>query len=304
MMNKRKAVVTGAAGFAGYHVTEKLIEHGYFVYAMVREGSKHNNRLTHFKEDEISLVYADMTEMDTLSEKISEKCDIFIHLAWAGGRNDYSEQTANIDPTITTVEQASKLGCKRIVCIGSQAEYGAVRDEVIKEDRLPNPHCSYGSAKVAALYLSRNKASQLGIEWVWGRIFSLYGKYEPGNRMLPFLVNELKAGSEIKLSSCEQYWDYLYAADAGEAIVALAEKGVSGEIYNIADGRYKKLKEFVETSKRLLGSNSVINYGDDPNPFVSLQVSVEKIQKDTGWSPKFDFETGIKETNSYSYGNE
>lgn len=303
-MNKKIAVVTGAAGFAGYHVTEKLIEHGYFVYAMVREGSKHNERLAHFKEDEIKLVYADMQEMDTLSEKIHNKCDVFFHLAWAGGRNNFDEQTANINPTVQAVEQAAKLGCKRIVCIGSQAEYGAVRDEVIKEDRLPNPHCAYGSAKVAALYLSRNKASQLGIEWIWGRIFSLYGKYEPGSRMLPFLVNELQDGNDIKLSSCEQAWDYLYAPDAAEAIIALGEKAKTGEIYNIADGRYKKLKEFVEDAKQITNSTSEIHYGDDPNPFVSLQVSVEKIQKDTGWKPKRCFEDGIKDTYNYNYGNE
>ena len=303
-MNKKVAVVTGAAGFAGYHVTEKLIEHGYFVYAMVREGSKHNERLAHFREDEISLVYADMSEMDSLSEKIKDKCDVFFHLAWAGGRNDFYEQTANINPTVQAVEQAAKLDCKRIVCIGSQAEYGAVERDIITEDRLPNPTCAYGSAKVAALYLSKNRASQLGIEWIWGRIFSLYGKYEPGSRMLPFLVNELKEGNEVKLSSCEQNWDYLYASDAAEAIIALGEKGVPGEIYNIADGRYKQLREFVENAKEVFLSNSEIVYGEDPNPFVSLQPSVEKIQRDTGWMPKVTFQEGLKETLEYNYGKE
>ena len=192
LQNKKKAIVSGAAGFAGYHVTEKLIEHGYFVYALVREGSSHNHRLEHFSDEEISLVPCDMSEMSHLSEKISDSCDVFYHLAWAGGRNDFTQQTDNIAPTIYAVEQAAKLRCKRIVCIGSQAEYGAVETELIEESRIPNPHCAYGSAKVAACYLSRNRADQLGIEWIWGRIFSLYGKYEPGNRMLPFLVNAIK----------------------------------------------------------------------------------------------------------------
>ncbi len=303
-MNKKIAVVSGAAGFAGYHVTEKLIEHGYFVYSLVREGSSHNERLAHFKEDEISLIYADMKEMNTLSEKITKKCDIFFHLAWAGGRNNYDEQVANIEPTIQAVEQASKLGCKRIVCIGSQAEYGAVESDVIKEDRIPNPHCSYGSAKVAACYLSRNRATQLGVEWIWGRIFSLYGKYEPGNRMLPFLVNELKMGHEVKLSSGKQNWDYLYASDAAEAIIALGEKAVSGEIYNIADGRYKALRDFVEEVEDKFNYGGKVIYGEDPSPFVSLKPSVEKIQKDTGWKPMVSFEEGLEILKTYDYGNE
>ena len=298
------AVVTGAAGFAGYHVTERLVKDGYFVYALLRTNSKHNERLNHFTNEELKIVYADIYEMPDLASLITEKCDIFFHLAWAGDRNDFKQQTKNIQPTVWAVEQAKHLGCEKIVCIGSQAEYGVVEEGPICENRLPQPICAYGAAKVSACYLSKVRAEQLQIEWVWGRIFSVYGQYEPGNRMLPYLVNEIKNNRDVNLSSCNQNWDYIYSSDVATAIVALAERGRSGEIYNIANGNYQCLREFVAIVIKSFDYKGKINYGEDPNPYVSLQPSVEKIKKDTGWTPQVSFDKGVELLKEYKYGME
>ena len=307
----KKAIVTGAAGFAGYHLTEKLIEAGYNVYAIVRLGSAHNQRLRHFSEETLHVIELEMRDIAGLSNHIKEPCDAFFHLAWGGGRYNYEAQSENISWTLTALEQAAKLSCKKFVCTGSQAEYGLVpMDHIITEDLRPNPFCDYGSAKVAAFYLANIRAKALGIELVWGRIFSLYGRYEPGSRMLPFLINELKKRHDVSLSSCRQNWDYLYAADAAEAMIALGERGRAGEIYNIANGDFAPLKDFTEAVRKHCASFNndkivpVIHYGEDPDPFVSLQPSVEKIRRDTGWRAKTSFEEGLHLLESFDYGNE
>ena len=108
------------------------------------------------------------------------------------------------------------------------------------------------------------------------------------------MVNELKAGHEVSLSSCRQNWDYLDAEDAAEAFISLSEKGRNGEIYNVANGDYHSLSYFVEKTKTIFDPEAKITYGEDPDPFVTLSPSIEKLRADTGWEPKVPFEESLK----------
>ena len=287
----KKAVITGAAGFAGYSVTRELVDKGFEVYAVLRPGSEHNHRLCGLSEH-IHLIELDQNDFDMIDQVISIDCDEFYHLAWAGKRDDFSEQVRNIDCCIKALESAGKLNCRRFIGIGSQAEYG-ICDTIMREDITPNPVNAYGAAKIAAMYLSKRRAEQLGIEWIWGRIFSLYGDLEPSGRMLSDLIYALKNNKDISLSSCEQQWDYLHVRDAAKAIVLLGELGHSGEIYNIANGSYRPLKEYVEEARRLFDYTGVIDYGPKADPLVALRPDVTKIRNHTGWKPVIEFDEGV-----------
>ena len=307
--NGKIAIVTGAFGFAGANLTEHLLDYGYKVYAIGRKGSAHNER---FEESEsLRKVLIDMEDYDKICGYIDEddirsaEAIAFFHLSWGGQRDDFDTQRRNIDGSLLLLDSARSIKEKclksknmdvsvRVVGIGSQAEYG-VKDELITEDLSLEPFSAYGSCKAAAYYLMESKARILGIDFIWGRIFSLIGKYEPEGRMLPDVVRKLAAGEKVSLSSCEQFWDYLDAGDAADAIIALFEKGVTGEVYNIANGDYDRLKNFVVRAAKCVGADeSLISYGNRANPFVSLEVSGEKIKKDTGWEPKVSFEESIK----------
>lgn len=287
----KKAVITGAAGFAGYSTTIELLNHGYEVFAILRPNSDHNARLESAGGN-LHLIELDCTEFDKIAENVGTECDVFYHLAWFGARDDFETQRNNVDYCLKSLESASALGCKRFVGVGSQAEYG-VNNELISENTLPNPITAYGAAKLAALNLSKFRSKQLGLEWVWGRIFSLYGDNEPSGRLFPDLIRNLKLNKQVNLSSCEQNWDYLHVRDGASAIVSLGEKGFAGEVYNIANGNYKPLKCFVEEAKCILNSNSEIIYGPRAVPFISLQPDVSKISKHTGWMPKISFKEGV-----------
>ncbi len=307
--NGKIAIVTGAFGFAGANLTEHLLDYGYKVYAIGRKGSAHNER---FEESEsLRKVLIDMEDYDKICGYIDEddirsaEAIALFHLSWGGQRDDFDAQRQNIDGSLHLLDSARDIKEKclksknmdvsvRVVGIGSQAEYG-VKDELITEDLSLEPFSAYGSCKAAAYYLMESKARILGIDFIWGRIFSLIGKYEPEGRMLPDVVRKLAAGEKVSLSSCEQFWDYLDAGDAADAIIALFEKGVAGEVYNIANGDYDRLKNFVVRAAKCVGvDESLISYGNRANPFVSLEVSGEKIKKDTGWEPKVSFEESIK----------
>lgn len=307
--NGKIAIVTGAFGFAGANLTEHLLDYGYKVYAIGRKNSSHNDRFA--ESESLRKVLIDMEDYDKICGYIDEddirsaEAIALFHLSWGGQRDDFDAQRRNIDGSLRLLDSARDIKEKclksknmdvsiRVVGIGSQAEYG-VKSGLITEDLSLEPFSAYGSCKAAAYYLMESKARILGIDFIWGRIFSLIGKYEPEGRMLPDVVRKLAAGEKVSLSSCEQFWDYLDAGDAADAIIALFEKGVTGEVYNIANGDYDRLKNFVVRAAKCVGADeSLISYGNRANPFVSLEVSGEKIKKDTGWEPKVSFEESIK----------
>ena len=284
-------IVTGAAGFLGCNLTERLMqEEDAHIYAVVRLNSPHNARLA--PSERLTIVPADLPEYARLDEMIDEACDVFFHLAWQGGRYDFAAQYRNIADTIDALEAAARLGCHRFICTGSQAEYGR-QTALITEETCPHPADAYGAAKLAACALSRQRAADLGVEWIWGRVFSLYGKYEQKERMLPALVKSLRSEQTFALSSSgAQNWDYLYAADAADALLALVERGRTGEIYNIAHGEYRPLRDFIAEAQRTIAPNAVVSYGEETGNF-SLQASVDKLRRDTGWQPTTGFIEGL-----------
>lgn len=288
----KKCIVTGAAGFTGCNLVERLLAAGYFVYCVVRENSAHNKRLENLAN--VQLVYADLAEYKNLYQQIQEPCEAFFHLAWQGGRYDFAAQYQNVEDTLGALEAAKKIGCKRFVCTGSQAEYGPHQD-LITEETCPHPIDAYGSAKLAACILTRQRAMDLGIEWIWGRIFSLYGKYEAETRMLPALVKSLRENKDFQMATDgRQNWDYLYVSDGAEALIALLEKGKTGEIYNIAHGNYRMMREFVGLVEKIVGNTACVVYDETNISLYSLQPSSEKLKRDTGWLPQVEFCSGLE----------
>lgn len=286
-------IVTGAAGFLGCNLTERLMqEEDAHIYAVVRPNSPHNARLA--PSERLTIVPADLSEYARLDELIEEACDVFFHLAWQGGRYDFATQYGNIADTLGALEAAACLGCKRFICTGSQAEYGR-QTALITEETCPHPADAYGAAKLAVCALSQRRAADLGIAWIWGRVFSLYGRYEQNGRMLPALVSSLRLEQPFALSSSgAQNWDYLYAADAADALLALAERGRAGEIYNIAHGGYRPLWDYIEEARAVIAPQCDVTYGAADADVFSLQPSVEKICRDTGWQPMMDFVDGLR----------
>ena len=328
----RTAIVTGAFGFAGANLVMELISSGFFVYAVGRPGSSHNDRFSGLCG--IKEIFLEMEDYDRLPEiidsvgdndkpqEIIDVSDIeyFFHLAWGGDRNDRLAQEKNIEGTLKAFGAAFCINPGiRFIATGSQAEYGVVPfDEVITEETPLSPITAYGSAKAETYRQLLRKSKELSCDFIWARIFSLIGRFEPSGRMFPDLINNLKAGKEVSLSSCTQYWDYLDARDAARALIALAEHGRNGEAYNIASATPRPLKDYVEeiaaiidkyrldsendrravnnsqtinaaeninVRSQLPKSSSLITYGPPPSPFISLRPSITKIVSDTSWNP-------------------
>lgn len=279
----------------GSAVVRRALAHDMFVTCIVHQGSK---RLSNLPEDSrVKVVECNLSDYDSL--ELDDKYDAFIHLAWektfGSSRDDAEVQTRNIQYTLDACRLAHRCGCKVFAGAGSQAEYG-VQSVDLTPDLPVKPESGYGIAKFAAGKLSAMLCKSLGMRQNWVRILSVYGPNDGENTLISYVIRELKAGRSPELTKCEQIWDYLYADDAGEAILAIVENGKAGKVYPLGSGKARKLSEYVEFIRETLNPSIEIFYGNKEyysHQPMYLVADISDLIADTNWRPLFSFKKGF-----------
>ena len=278
----------------------KLVSEDYRVIAVARPNSRRINNVP--KSELIKVVECDLADMATLPEKIGEKCDLFFHFAWdatyGAARNNMALQTDNIKATVEAAEAAKALGCSVFLGAGSQAEYG--RCEARMTPTTPTrPETGYGIAKLCAGSMSRVICQSAGMKHVWCRIFSTYGPYDGEQTMVMSGILKMLKGERPSYTKGEQLWDYLYCDDAAEAFFLAATKGKSGSVYCVASGATAYLKDYILAIRDAIDPKIEVGIGEIDyyeNQVMYLSGDVSSLTADTGFTPKYTFEKGIKET--------
>lgn len=294
----KRAIITGPTGAIGTALIDALTGAGVEVYAVCRPASSRASRLA--GNPLVRVVERDISEYDSLERELP-KADVFYHFAWekttGAGRDDVDGQWKNVAYALDAARLAKACGCEAFIGAGSQAEYG-VTDVPLSGDTPTFPESGYGIAKYAAGKLTRLLCAQLGLRHNWVRILSVYGKNDGENTLISYLVRAFQTGETPKLTKCEQVWDYLNAADAGEAFRAVGEKGKDGKIYVLGSGAPRPLREYVEDVRDCVSPTSEIGFGEKeyyPHQPMLLAADIRELIKDTGWKPKKSFQEGIKE---------
>ena len=161
----KKAVITGATGSIGHALINKLLREGVDVTVLYHKGSP---RISTIPDGEhIKKIPCSLDEMKSLIPN-EKDYDVFYHLAWAGTtgatRDDADLQLKNIEYTLDAVELAKKMGCRKFIGTGSQAEYG-LSDKPLTPDTPTFPFTGYGMAKLAAGQLTKLKCRKLGLDF-------------------------------------------------------------------------------------------------------------------------------------------
>ena len=287
----RKIIITGATGCVGSAIVRRALAQGMEVTCIVHEGSK---RLSNLPQDKrVKIVECNLSNYSSL--QIPGEHDAFIHMAWeqtfGASRDDAEVQMRNIQYTLDACHLAKRCGCQVFVGAGSQAEYG-VQSVNLTPDLPVNPESGYGIAKYAAGKLSAMLCRTLGMRQNWVRILSVYGPNDGENTLISYVIRELKAGRSPELTKCEQIWDYLYADDAADAILAIAEKGVDGKAYPLGSGKGRKLSEYVEDIRKIINPNIEIKYGAKqyyPHQPMHLVANISELSLDTDWNCRSSF---------------
>jgi len=291
-----KIVITGATGMIGSAIARCALDQGMDILCIIRKDTNRFDNLP--KSERLKIIYADISEYAQLDIKGSY--DIFYHFAWAktsaASRDDVDTQVDNIKYTLDAVCLAKRLGCKKFIGAGSQAEYGIVK-EPLKRDTPVNPQSGYGIAKYAAGKLSCLLCTQLGLQFNWIRIISVYGPHDGAYTLIMYAIYELRAGRSPEFTKCEQTWDYLYCDDAARAFLAIGKDGVDGKTYPLGSGNKKKLSEYLEVIRDLIAPDTALQFGKKeyyPHQPMYLCADISELTNDTGWKPEVSFEEGIK----------
>lgn len=297
----QKIVVTGATSMIGVALIEEAIRQNVKVLAIVRENSKRIVRLP--KSNFVKIVSCDIENLDSINIE-GEKYDVFYHLAWnytdKEGRNNSILQAKNINTTLCAVELAYKFGCHKFVGAGSQAEYGKV-DGIISPDTYTNPEVPYGIAKWAAGNLAKRLCDKYDMTHVWGRIFSVYGRYDNEGTMLTYAIDRFLEGEPAQFSAATQMWNYLNEHDAGKIFYLLGKKENVKGIYCIAHPESQMLREYIVELRNSFGENAECRFAENDlkSSLVGLQADVSKLISDINFTPEVSFKQGIREMIEY-----
>ncbi len=296
----KKAIVTGANGFVGTAVCRELSERGIKVIAIIRNEEENVSQIRNLTG--LRIVYADLSDFKNLDQTIPERdIDVVYHFAWVGSaghlRGDADVQLDNIRYTCDTVRACSRMGCGRFVFASSIMEYEIAA--LMASDSTPSANTLYSSAKVAANYMARTLAGNLGIDYIRAVISNIYGPGEVSPRLINTSIRKMLQGEHCAFSAGCQLYDFIYVSDAAKTFAAIGEKGIANRTYYIGSPEPRPLREFLLQMRDCVDPGIEIGLGEIPFKGVSLtykEFDIDAVKNDTGFVPEIDFRTGIDRT--------
>lgn len=296
----KKAIVTGANGFVGTSVCRELSEQGISIIAIIRNEKENAAAIKDLPG--LRIVYADLSDFRRLNQFITDRdIDILYHFAWVGSagplRGDADVQMNNVKYTCDTVKACADMGCKRFAFASSIMEYEI--EATMAKTVTPGINTLYCSAKIAADYMARTIAGNLGVEYIRAVISNIYGPGEQSPRLINSSLRKLINGEHCAFSAGEQMYDFIYITDAAKAFLAIGEKGKANQTYYIGSQSPGPLKDFLLTMRDCVDPQIEIGLGELPFNGESLtykEFDICAVKNDTGFVPEVSFEEGIKNT--------
>lgn len=299
-----RALVTGASGFIGSHLVERLRHENADVAVILRPDSK-PWRIEPLLP-ELAIIRGNWSEPEAIARGVREFApEVVYHMAWQGvenaHRNDLSQVDQNLSLTSRLIQISAEAGCKAWVGLGSQAEYGPANRQVDESSPL-RPTTLYGVVKLCCGLLAEGLCRHMGLRFAWVRVFSTYGPRDNPSWLIPYLIRELTAGRKPALTKCEQKWDYLYVADAAEAIFRVGREPQAAGFFNLGSGTAVALREWVEQLRDMIDPQLPLGIGEvayRPDQVMHLQADIARLSAATGWTPTTSARLGLAKTLAY-----
>lgn len=295
-----RILVTGATSMIALAVQRRLLLAGHEIVAVARRRTDRLDALSSLGT--VETVLCDMQDYGSLADRVHGTVDAAFLTAWNGtrgaDRNDAQMQLDNYTNNMGLLPELVKLGCKKVMTAGSQAEYGNWTSErKIQESDTPNPNTEYGKQKLHFYTDCGVFCRENGIVLIEPRFFSLYGPDDYSGTLIMSMLKKMLENQPCEMTQCIQQWDYLYIDDAASGLEMLLTQEVPSGVYNFGSGDSFPLKHFVNEMYRVTGSASDLRFGSVPYPktgMVNLNPDVSKL-KSIGWEPAVSFEQGLKQ---------
>lgn len=300
----QRAIVTGAAGFIGYHLVKELLQQGYEVLAVVHS-SAGMRKIEALQNERIDAVICEIPDFQNLFGKAFGTYDVFFHMAWCGvfgvASRNCDIQLRNIEGAISAVRTAGKLQCKRFLGAGSIHEIECIR-EVEKDGPPLNFVNYYKSAKLSAHYFCKLEATAQGLDFLWPRLTNTYGVGEVSERLINSTVRKLIAGESPIFTEASQLYNFIYISDAVRAYRLLAERGVSYREYILGSEEVLPLKKYLLDIQKIVNPGVKMRFGEYPFKGIFLnrnELHSDAFFLDTGFQTNVNFSEGIRRVMDY-----
>jgi UDP-glucose 4-epimerase len=307
-----KALVTGGAGFIGSHLSERLLDAGWEVYALDDLSTSTLENIEHLRERREFHLVVDSVLSPSVVNELVHKCDVVYHLAAAVGvrlivEHPVRTMVTNVQGTENVLNQASRFG-KRVLVASSSEVYGDHREErpLHENDRrIYGPTTArrwlYADSKAMDEHLALAHHRERGLDCVIVRLFNTVGPRQSGEygMVIPRFVERALASDPLEVhGDGTQTRCFCHVRDTVRALTGLMDdRTISGEIFNVGSSERIRILDLAERVIALTASRSEIAfipydevYGQGIEDMLHRAPAIEKVQGAIGWSPQHDLD--------------
>jgi NAD dependent epimerase/dehydratase len=301
-------LVTGAGGFIGSHLTERLLEMGAHVRAMV-----HYNALgsrgwldTFSGSDRLEVVAGDVTDRDSVNNAVRD-CEVVFHLA-ALIAIPYSYQApasyvrTNVEGTLNVLQAARDAKVSRVVHTSTSEVYGTALSVPIDETHPLQGQSPYSASKIGADKIAESFYRSFNVPVVTVRPFNTFGPRQSERAVIPTIIGQSLKGARVQLGSLSPTRDLNYVSNTVDGFIAaaMAAKAV-GQTINLGSGREISIGDLAKLISKLLAKP--IEVESDVSRTRPHKSEVERLLADNSlaytlldWKPVVGLEEGLERT--------
>lgn len=315
-----KVLVTGASGFIGSHLCEKLLEKGYKVKAFVRYTSKQNiGWLEDIKNKNLEIFFGDIIDFDSV-KNAAAGCDYIFNLAASisvpySFKNPETFIDTNIIGTLNILRTSIifKKKIKKVIQISSSEVYGNNLFKTKKnltEDTVTIAESPYAATKISSDNIAISLHQSSGVPVVIARPFNTFGPRQSLRAVIPTLISQFlslsKINNNVIVGNIKTSRDFVYVKDTVEALVSMLKSSCkSGNIYNICTEKSFTINEIIKNLKLICKKNPKIiisrkRFRGAAEVF-DLRGSNRKLYRANKWMPKYRNVLGFKKALQETY---
>jgi UDP-glucuronate 4-epimerase len=303
-----KVLVTGAAGFIGSHLSERLLDDGWTVVGVDNFDDfydpqiKRRNIKSCLKNKNFQLVEADIRDIAAMDKAVSSDIEIVVHLAAKAGVRPSIEQPVlyadvNVNGTAVLLQAVEKRKIKKFIFGSSSSVYGNNQKVPFSEDdNVDFPISPYAATKKAGELICHTYHHLYGISVTCLRFFTVYGPRQRPDLAIHKFARLIEQGNPIPIyGDGTMMRDFTYIDDIIDGTVAAMEKCTGFNIYNLGESKPVSVNDLVAEIEKALGKKAVKQYLlPQPGDVERTYADITKAARDLGYKPSTTIQAGLK----------
>ena len=301
-----KILVTGSAGFIGFHLIQKLLARGDEVVGLDNFNEYYDPTLKERrneileKEKGFTLIRGDILDRQTVEEAM-KGVDRVCHLAAIAGVRHAMEHpdeyiASNIDGFFHVLDEVRKQEIPGLIYASSSSVYGSNEKlPFTEDDRVDNPVSLYGMNKRDNELMAHTYHHLYGTNVTGLRFFTVYGSYGRPDMALFIFTDAILKGKKIQIfGEGKMQRDWTYIDDIVNGIIASIDKNSDEEIFNLGGGEKEELMSFVSIIEQACGKETEKEFLPmQPGDFRASLADISKAKNALGYDPKTEIAEGI-----------